>query len=220
MANQQLNRSLDEHYRALHQRVRSLLTGVDSSAVGITSCMSGEGVTTVAAQLAKTAALDQEVPVLLIDANIHGAGGSGAGGSGAGGSGAGLADLMASDPTDATDWKTFLRSTFIDNLSYLPSGATTAATTFTADRFQQLLEQFRKDYPWIIVDLPPAGALNDCLTFSTNLDGVLLVVEAERARNQVVRRVKEQLLQSRSTILGVVFNKRKNHVPDWLYRRL
>ena len=52
------------------------------------------------------------------------------------------------------------------------------------------------------------------------LDGVLLVLEAERMRVQVVERAKQLFAQSRVNLLGAVLNKRRMHIPGWLYRRL
>lgn len=209
MANAQLQRSLDQHYRALYQRVRSLLTGVERGTIGVTSCVSGEGVTTVAAQLAQSFATEQEQPVLFIDANTHSPSPT-----------PGLSNiLLDSQGVRSENVQSLIVETSIPGLSRLPSG-TGGELTYSADRFQQLLAVTSALHPWTIVDLPPAGERSDTLSLGQVLDGVLLVVEAERVRNQIVRRTKEQLLQGGSTLLGVVFNKRKNHVPDWLYRRL
>jgi capsular exopolysaccharide synthesis family protein len=210
MSNQQIIRSLDEHYRALYQRIRSLLTGVESATIGVTSCVEDEGVTTVAAQLAQVAAVEQEQAVLFIDANTSHSSGT-----------PGLSNIMSdNDGLQSNELAAYFDSTDISNLSVLSSGSAESHSTYSSDRFEQLLVEIRKSHPWIFVDLPPAGELSECQVFATGLDGILLVVEAERVRNQVVRRTKEQLLQAGVTLLGVVFNKRKNHVPNWLYRRL
>jgi Mrp family chromosome partitioning ATPase len=176
----------------------------------VTSSVKGEGVTTVAAQLAQVAAVEQDQPVLFVDANTNRLTAT-----------AGLSNIMLENgPLIDVDLEAVIDTTNIPNLSVLPSGSAETSSTYSADRFAELLAEYRVTHPWIFVDLPPAGQLSDCLTFATSLDGILLIVEAERVRNQVVRRTKEQLLQSGGTLLGVVFNKRKNHVPDWLYRRL
>ncbi|MFZ0944113.1 MAG: hypothetical protein WB930_11840 [Syntrophobacteraceae bacterium] len=52
------------------------------------------------------------------------------------------------------------------------------------------------------------------------MDGVVLVVEAESTRWEVAGRAKEDLLQADSKLLGVILNRRKMHIPDWLYRTL
>jgi Mrp family chromosome partitioning ATPase len=210
MHNQELQNT-DEYYKVLYQRMRTLLTERDGAAVGVTSCVHGEGVTTVASQLAQVAALEQDRPVLLVNANVQDAC-----------SERGLSDILAGHQSvDSVDPDNVICATSVPHVSLLRSGTTVVGNSHcTGDRFKQTVSELRKTYPWVFVDLPPAGGLNDCLTFASGLDGILLVVEAERVRNQVVRRTKEQLLQAGAILLGVVFNKRKNHVPDWLYHRL
>jgi Mrp family chromosome partitioning ATPase len=52
------------------------------------------------------------------------------------------------------------------------------------------------------------------------LDGVLFVIEAERVRWQVAERTTEHLRRANVRLLGAVLNKRRRHVPEWLYRTL
>jgi len=52
------------------------------------------------------------------------------------------------------------------------------------------------------------------------MDGVILVVEAEKTRWEVASRAKEDLLQANSKILGVILNRRQFHIPEWLYKTL
>jgi len=44
------------------------------------------------------------------------------------------------------------------------------------------------------------------------------VVEAERSRWQSVQRFRDQLLQVKANLLGIVLNKRRFPVPRFLYR--
>jgi Mrp family chromosome partitioning ATPase len=46
------------------------------------------------------------------------------------------------------------------------------------------------------------------------------VIEAGKTRKQVALRAKEDLEQAGGNLLGVVMNKRKYHIPDWIYKRL
>src|SRR5262245_13930521 len=63
---------VQHHSRTLFRRIgwpsADAVDGLQT--IGVTSCESGEGVTTVATQLAATAAAIQKRPVLLVDANI------------------------------------------------------------------------------------------------------------------------------------------------------
>jgi uncharacterized protein involved in exopolysaccharide biosynthesis/Mrp family chromosome partitioning ATPase len=51
-------------------------------------------------------------------------------------------------------------------------------------------------------------------------DGIVLVVDASRTRREVVAGMLEDLGLDRSKFLGVILNKRRLHIPGWLYRFL
>ena len=54
----------------------------------------------------------------------------------------------------------------------------------------------------------------------SQVDGVILVVEAEKTRWQVALSAKEKIIKSGGTILGTVFNKRKYYIPEYIYKYL
>ena len=54
----------------------------------------------------------------------------------------------------------------------------------------------------------------------SQVDGVILVVEAEKTRWQVALNVKEKILQHGGNLLGVVFNKRQFYIPNFIYKYL
>ena len=51
-------------------------------------------------------------------------------------------------------------------------------------------------------------------------DGVVLVVESEKTRWEVAESARKWIKSGNGNVLGVVLNKRKYHIPNWLYRRL
>ena len=107
------------------------------------------------------------------------------------------------------------------NLYLLPAGKQQPRSSrFPEERAAALFANLRQDFELIVIDLPPANAMDEMFIASQRVDGILLVLEAERIRRQVAQRVQRQLTHSDVKLLGVVLNKRKNHVPEWLYRRL
>jgi Mrp family chromosome partitioning ATPase len=52
------------------------------------------------------------------------------------------------------------------------------------------------------------------------VDAVVLVVKHGGTRREVVKRAKETIERSGGKILGVVLNKRKFPIPEFLYKRL
>jgi hypothetical protein len=74
--------------------------------------------------------------------------------------------------------------------------------------------------PLVILDSPPIPASPWALALAPTVDGVVLLVEAERTRVAVARAARDALTAAGANILGVVLNKRRLHVPGAVYRAL
>lgn len=82
------------------------------------------------------------------------------------------------------------------------------------------LTKLRQRFDLILIDSPPATTSTDGLTISSKVDGVVLVVEAEKTRWPVAENVRDRIKGSGGNILGIVLNKRRFHIPDFIYKRL
>ena len=112
-------------------------------------------------------------------------------------------------------------STAHANLFVLPAGSDpTRSPRDSEEHANTLFANLRRDFDLIIVDLPQADEIDEMFLASRLVDGFLLVVESERIRKRVAQRVVRELERIDARILGAVLNKRKNHIPEWLYRRL
>jgi Mrp family chromosome partitioning ATPase len=49
-------------------------------------------------------------------------------------------------------------------------------------------------------------------------DGIILVVEAEKVRPVVVSRAKQSIEEHGGQVLGVVLNKARRYIPQFIYR--
>jgi capsular exopolysaccharide synthesis family protein len=207
---------LSAHYEALLQRV--LAFSVDTAigqAFGVTSCAPRAGVSTVAYNLAVTADRAGYGPVLLLDLGTHN-------------SASlirrkrtaehGLFDALAG----AVDQIDCVVPTSQGSLSVVSARGTNSqdAATIDRSRFAEVLSEFKRNFKLLVVDIPAASETNNSICLASQLDGVLLVIEAERADGRVAQKTKQQLIDANANLLGVVLNKRRQHVPSWLYRRL
>jgi non-specific protein-tyrosine kinase len=76
------------------------------------------------------------------------------------------------------------------------------------------LDNLKHVFHLVIFDLPPARELTTCFAMASQLDGVLLVIEAEKSRRDAARRTVQLLARVDAKVLGVVFNKvRAGHSP-------
>jgi protein-tyrosine kinase len=211
----------DQH-KPLDQHCLTLLHGLPAErrsglgcAVGFTGCRRGEGVSSIAANVAVCAARVNGKPVLLIDAHVdHPAVAS--------------RFRLSRSPgwSDAVsgrvDLPECLQRTPIQNLWAIVARKDRHASTQTYNTrvTSRLIAEFKSRFDLIVVDLPPASEQNDCLALSAALDGVVMVVGSEKVRAQAARRVREHFDRAGIHLLGAVLNKRRDYVPNWLYRRL
>lgn len=82
------------------------------------------------------------------------------------------------------------------------------------------LSTMKKSCRFVVIDMPAMDQASFVPRLSSLCDDVIMVVEAERLRWEVIRRAKEQLIKARASILGVVLNKRRFYIPAWLYQTL
>ena len=58
------------------------------------------------------------------------------------------------------------------------------------------------------------------IALSRKASGVLLVVEAERTRAPIIEQARKVIETGGGRLLGVILNKRKHHIPGWIYKLL
>ena len=176
----------------------------------------GEGATTTAVMLAAYLAKSKNSKVLLIDANfrtpaiddvfqtqfIQ----------------AGLSDLILSE----SSLEKSICKTNLPNLFVLPCGKPVSSPSyiFDGDSMNDLLATLRQHFDFIIFDASPLRNYSESSFLAPKVDGVILVVEAERTKSEVLRRIAKDLESDSIHILGVVLNKKKKYVPDFIERFL
>lgn len=117
-------------------------------------------------------------------------------------------------------------STGFDNLSLLAlanmqsSTDRPAAWTLSIGGLQDIVAQLRSRYAWVIVDSAPSQEVAFTNIVSRFVDGTVVVVESERTRIPVAQRIIQQVRENGGTPLGLVINKRKLLISDFLYRFL
>ena len=82
------------------------------------------------------------------------------------------------------------------------------------------IDLLRSEFDYSVIDCPPLSVSGDLLSIAPFVDGVLLVVEANRTRRDEPRQAMQNIEAAGGTLLGFVLNKRTYEIPKWLNRML
>ena len=91
---------------------------------------------------------------------------------------------------------------------------------FESIRFEKTLKFLRDKFDYVIIDTPPVNSYAESMVIAAKVDGVILVLESDKTRQQVAIRAKEEMEKAGANVLGVILNKRKHYIPEWIYKRL
>lgn len=94
----------------------------------------------------------------------------------------------------------------------------TASNEF--DKGLSNLQTLRYSFDFILLDCPSLKDSGDAALFAPVVDGVVVVVEAERTRKEQLGTALNAIEMAQGNLLGCVLNKRQYTVPEWLYQRL
>lgn len=201
----------------LHQLKYNLLSinsGSEIRAVLFSSCTEGEGTSTVLVNFASTLAANGE-SVLLVDANLrtpslHSALRVGMDN--------GLTDLLLGRCTLSEA----IRETGVPNILVIPGGTPhpNPIIVLESESLGSQIKEMKVQADWVLFDSPPITHHMDSVVLAPKVDGVVMVVEAERTRWEVAESSRQRIISGNGKVLGVILNKRKYHVPQWLYKRL
>ena len=215
MLQKNFRRVVEKNQGALHSLEGNLLSAAGGHAprsILVTSSRPKEGKTTCAISLACGLAGAGKGKVALVEGNLarpslHRAFGLEAG--------PGLADYL-SDGRGAAE---FVQETDYANLSVMPCGADAAklADLFDAEVFRAKLASLRKHFDYVVFDGASVLDSSEACLMAGHFDGVVLVVECERTKWEVLDVAKETVLQAGGKVLGVILNKRRYYVPKILY---
>jgi len=106
------------------------------------------------------------------------------------------------------------------SVSHMSRSDTALPGVLASKELPVMLDALRERFDLVVIDAPPLNAGSDAALLSSVVDGVVLVVEAGRARWQAVRSGMEQIAAQGGTVLGVVLNRRRRYIPECIYRRL
>lgn len=203
-----VDRSLLMHRLALRVRERFVNDGL-GKVVLVSSARTGEGKSVIARALAKRLAEQGRGRVLLVDGNPHGPARHGGGRLDGR---LGFFDVLRRPEAQGL----IVASRDQSELHLLGAGQDLdASLLFHEEAMSELLQKVRERYDWTVID---AGCLSGAACLTRLADGVLLVVDAQSTRAEVVQGAVSAAWVPQDRWIGAVLNRRPHHVPAWVYR--
>ena len=176
----------------------------------MSSSVSGEGKTSISSQLALSIARSENLPVLVIDADMRAP------------SQQTIFDCdMGPGLTEYLDGTVSLDETIFkwdDYISVMPAGELNRNPNalLTYESLSALLEKVRDDYAYVLIDCPPLLAATEAYVIARAVDGVLLCTMRDVSRTLQVRKAYDRLIAVGADVMGLILSGVPTY--DYAYR--
>lgn len=200
-----------EQYRILRTNLQSLRLRTGPKVLVITSAVNDEGKSVTAANLALTLSRQENLRVVLVDADMR---------KSSIPKWLGLTDRTIGLSTalrNGGELDGSLVSLESPKLTILPAGPRPdhPAELLESVGMKRLLATLKTQFDVVIVDAPPVLPVADPGILAAQADGVLLVVRAGRTQRRTVRQAQELLRKMKANVLGVVLTHLEYYLPGY-----
>ncbi len=204
-----------EELGILKNAVESALKGKKKKILLFTSAIPGEGTSTIGASYAKLLDLQSEGRILLCEMNARSPS---------------LKKLFSiNDDFGVTDYFSGTRNLVSithplvgGNLDVVHIGKEDPAfiQINLQNVFPSLLREAAAAYDTVIFDAPSVVNSPETPPMSSYVDGVILVIHAGKTKREVIQRSIDAIERSGGSVLGVILNRKKYYIPNFLYKRI
>ena len=200
-----------EQYRILRSNLASVKLRQGSKVIMVTSAVNGEGKSITSINLALTMARQENLKVVLVDADMR---------KSSVPTWLGLRDHQSGLSTvlsNGGELNGALVSLESPRLAVLPAGPIPhhPAELLESIAMKRLIAALRMQFDLIIVDAPPMLPVADPGIIAAQTDGVLLVVRAGRTQRKTVQQAQELLKRVKANLLGCVLTHVEYYLPGY-----
>ena len=214
LLNEKSDMDMVESYAKLRMNLLYTMNDKIHHAVLVTSAISGEGKSTIAANLAVSLAMSGK-KILLVDADMRRAC---------------LSDIFYYDPnspglsdvlTGGKKATEAILTSVWENLDILPAGSvpTNPCELLESPAMQDLLHELEENYDLILMDVPPINIVSDPLALSGQAAGALFVVRQNFSDHREIRRALVSSEMTGLEVLGFVFYGENLHQGHYYSKR-
>lgn len=188
-----------EQYRILAKNLLEAAAAKGHKAFVVASALPSEGRSVTCANLACVLSEDPKRKGVLVDADLRRPAAHKLLGVD---NQRGLADYLAGGAL----LEMALQRSFLPNLWVLPAGQVPgdAAEVLSSQRLDDLVARLRRDYDWVLIDVPSIAEGPDAASVASRADGVLLVVRMEKTPREEAAAAVEVMKKARANVMGTV----------------
>jgi polysaccharide chain length determinant protein (PEP-CTERM system associated) len=204
-----------EQYRVLYAKIHDVHREQGKKVFAISSPLQGEGKTVTALNLAVVMARDFGKKTLLLEGDFRAPAISHY-----------LKAELESGLVDLLLSKTGIQSTLIpfadtlipfadDNLSVLPAvkSVRNSSGLLSSQRMKDLLGTLKEQYDFILIDAPPVLPLSDMQVFEEVVDGIILLVRAEKTPKEALLKAMDAV--GTDKLAGIVLSDFRGQLPGF-----
>ncbi len=201
---------ITEQYRILYTKISQLAKGNPQTIFAISSSIKGEGKTITSLNLALVMARDFGKKILLIEGDLKNPA---------------IARYLQLKPQTGmidillkkAEFQSGILTFAMENLSILPvvKSMQNSSSVLSSKEMNTLISTLKEKYDFILIDCPPILSLPDMNIIEKLVDGVLLVIRAERTPRDAVKTALNSL--GTNKIVGVILNDAKQPSSQYYY---
>lgn len=200
-----------EQYRILRTNLQSLRMRPGSKVLVVTSAVHGEGKSVTAVNLAMTLSRQENLKVVLVDADLR---------KGTIQKWLGLADRsegLSGALQQGGELNGSLMRLQDPPLAILPAGEPPEhpAELLESSAMRRLLATLKMEFDVVIVDAPPVLPVADPGILAAQADGMLMVVRAGKTQRRTVAQAQALLKQMKANIIGCVLTHVEYYLPGY-----
>lgn len=202
----------------LRNSVDTALKGKERQVLVFTSASHEEGVTTVSSSYARLCSMSSEKSVVLIELNARRPSLFWRMGMSSDVEGAGVSHFLDEDRALSSIVHSDPRVGF--DVVHVGERDPERIQLHLERRMPELIAQAAARYDTVVIDAPPVVLAPETPRIAAHADGVVMVVYCGRTRREIVQRSIHMVEEFDGNVLGVVLNRKKYYIPEFLYQRL
>jgi capsular exopolysaccharide synthesis family protein len=116
----------------------------------------------------------------------------------------GLLNILLND----IEWESMIHDTYLANLKVIPAGGipSNPSELLGNQRMKRFLKEASEIFDFVILDAPVILSISDVEVLSSEIDGILLIHNANKSDKRTTMEAKKILERSMSNIIGMVIN--------------